>query len=62
MMTFHFSVKRTNKPILKRLKFDLKKLKDPNVLETFQAMIGGTFAPLTIKNSEDKDVDTMITN
>ena len=61
MMTFHFSVKRTNKPILKRLKFDLKKLKDPNVLETFQAMIGGRFAPLTIMSNEDTDIDSMIT-
>ena len=61
MMTFHFSVKRTNKPILKRLKFDLKKLKDPNVLETFQAMIDGKFAPLTIMNNEDTDIHSMIT-
>ena len=61
MMTFHFSVKRTNKPILKRLKFDLKKLKDPNVLETFQAMIDGKFAPLTIMSNEDTDIDSMIT-
>ena len=33
----------------------------PNVLETFQAMIGGTFAPLTITNNEDTDIDSMIT-
>ena len=36
-------------------------LKDPNVLETFQAMIGGTFAPLTILSNEDTDIDSMIT-
>ena len=30
-----------------------RKLKDPNVLETFQAMIGGRFAPLTIMSNED---------
>ena len=35
-------------------------LKDPNVLETFQAMIGGTFAPLIITNKEDTDLDSMI--
>ena len=44
-----------------RLKFDLEKLKDPNVLETFQAMIGGKFVPLTIMSNEDTDVDSMIT-
>ena len=43
------------------LKFDLEKLKDPNVLETFQAMIGRRFAPLTIMSNEDTDIDSMIT-
>ena len=38
-----------------------EKLKDPNVLENFQAMIGGKFAPLTIMNNEDTDLDSMIT-
>ena len=41
--------------------FDFKKLKDPNVLETFQAIIGGKFAPLTIMSNEDTDTDSMIT-
>ena len=41
--------------------FDLEKLKDPNVLETFQAMIGGNFAPLTIMSNEDTDLESMIT-
>ena len=44
-----------------RLKFDLEKLKDSNVLETFQAFIGEKFAPLTIMNNEDTDMDSMIT-
>ena len=50
-----------SKPKHTRLKFDLEKLKDPNVLETFQAMIGGRFAPLTIMSNEDTDIDSMIT-
>ena len=40
--------------------FDHEKLKDPNVLETFRAMIGGKFAPLTIMDNEDRDLDSMI--
>ena len=44
-----------------RLKFYLEKLKDPNVLETFQALIGGRFAPLTIMSNEDTGIDSMIT-
>ena len=44
-----------------RLKFDLEKLKDPCVLETFQAMIGRKFASLTITSNKDTDIDSMIT-
>ena len=36
-------------------------MKDPNVLETFQAMIGRESAPLTIMNDADADLDSMIT-
>ena len=61
MMTFHLHLKRISKPKHTGFKFDLEKLKDPNVLENFQAMIGGKFAPLTIMNSEDTDMDSMIT-
>ena len=53
--------KKISKPKHTRLKFDLHKPKDPNVLETFQAMIGGRFALLTIMSNEDTDIDSMIT-
>ena len=59
--TFHLRLKRTSKPKHTRLKVDLKKLKDPNVLGTFQTMIGGKFAPLTIMNNEDTDMSSMTT-
>ena len=61
IMTFYLRLKRISKPKHTRLKFDLEKLKDPNVLKTFQAMIGGKFEPLTIMNKEDTDMDSMIT-
>ena len=66
MMTFYLRLKRISKPKYARPKFDVeklnkKKLKDPNVFETFQDMIGGKFAPLTIMNNEDADVDSLIT-
>ena len=56
MMTF-LCPKRISKPKHTGLKFDLEKLKDPNVLEIFQAMIGGKFAPLTVMSYEDTDID-----
>ena len=61
MMTFHLHLKRISKPKHTRLKFDLQKLKDPSVLETFKAMIDGKFAPLTIMDNEDTDLDSMVT-
>ena len=61
MMTFRLRLKKTSKPKHTRLKFDLEKLKDPNVLETFQATIGGRIAPFTIMSNEATDIDSMIT-
>ena len=61
MMTFFLRLKKISQPKHTRLKFDLTKLKDPNVLETFQAMTGRKFAPLTIMSSEVTDIDSMIT-
>ena len=61
MMTFNLRLKRISEPKHTRLKFDLEKLKDPNMLETFKAMTGGKCEPLTIINTEDTDLDSMIT-
>ena len=61
MMTFRLHLKKISKPKCIRLEFDLEKLKDPNMLETFQAMIGGRFAPLTIMSNEDININSMIT-
>ena len=61
MMTFNLRLKGISKPNHTRLKFDLEKMKDPNVLETFQAMIGEKFAPLNIMYNEDADMDSMTT-
>ena len=58
---FRLRLEKISKLKYTRLKFDLEKLKDPNVLETFQAMIGGKFAPLTIMSNEDTDIDSVIT-
>ena len=61
MMTFHLRPKRISKPKHKRLIFDHEKMKDPNVLETFQTMTGGKFVPPTIMNNEDTGMDSVIT-
>ena len=61
MMTFHFRLKKISKSKRARLKCDPEKLKDPNVLEPFKAMIGEKFAPLTIMNNEDTKINLMIT-
>ena len=61
MMTFRVRLKKARKPNQPRLRFDLEKLRDPGVACTFQATIGGKFAPLIGLGDEDMDIDTMIT-
>ena len=41
MMTFRVRLKKARKPNQQRLRFDLEKLRDPDVACTFQATIGG---------------------
>ena len=48
MMTFRVHLRKVNKQKETRQKFNLEKLKDPNIHKTLQAMTGGKFAPLTI--------------
>ena len=61
MITFRVRLKKARKPNPPRLRFDLEQLRDPDVACTFQAMIGGKFAPLIGLSDEDMDIDTMIT-
>ena len=46
MMTFQVRLKMARKPNQPRLRFDLEKLRNPDVACTFQATIGGKFVPL----------------
>ena len=52
-------LKMARKPNQLRLRFDLEKLRNPDVACTFQATIGGKFTPLI--GLSDMDMDTMIT-
>ena len=58
MMTFQVRLKLARKPKQPRLRFDLEKLRNPVVACTFQATIGGKFAPLIGLSDEDMDMDT----
>ena len=59
MMTFQVRLKKARKPNQPRLRFDLGKLRDPDVACTFQATIGRKFAPFI--GLSDEEMDTMIT-
>ena len=61
MMTFQVRLKMAREPSQPRLRFDLEKLRNAGVACTFQATIGGKFAPLIRLSDEDMDMDTMIT-
>lgn len=41
---------------------DLEKLKDPTVVDTFQATTGGKFEPLLMLGDENTDLDSMVAN
>ena len=60
MMTFQTRLKKARKPNQPRLSFDLEMLRDPDVACTFQATIGGEFAPLTGLKDEDMDINIII--
>ena len=61
MMTFRVRLKKARKPNQSKLRFDLEKLRDPDVACTFQESIGVKIAPLIGLSDEDMDIDTMIT-
>ena len=60
MMTFKLHLKKVSKQGHSRIRFDLEKLKDPEVAEMFKARIGGKFAPLTLLDTDDVDMDNLI--
>ena len=61
IMTFRVRLKKTKQPNQSRLRFDLEKLRNPDVAGTFQATIGGKFAPLINLRDDDTDTDSMMT-
>ena len=60
MMTFKLHLKKVNKQGHTRIRFDLEKLKDPEVAETFKAMRGEKFAPLTFLDADDSNMDDLV--
>ena len=61
MLTFRVRLKKARKSNQPRLRFDLETLRDPDVAFTFQATVGGKFAPLIGLSNEDMDIDTIMT-
>ena len=60
MMSVRLRLKKIKMQGPTRVKFDLEKLKDTQVADTFQAMIGDKFAPLTLLDVDDTEVDTLV--
>ncbi|XP_076436542.1 uncharacterized protein LOC143276040 [Babylonia areolata] len=59
LATFKLKLKCKRCPRNPRIRFDLEKLKDPEIADVFQAQVGGKFAAL---NLMDIDVDTLANN
>ena len=60
MMSLRLRLNKMKMPGPARVKFDLEKLKDPQVADAFQAMIGGKFAPVILLNADDTEVDILV--
>ena len=60
MMTFRVDLKKVRKPNQPKVRLDLEKLRYPDVACTFQATIGGKFAPLIGLRDENTDINTII--
>ena len=60
-MTFRIRLRKARKANQQTLRFDLEKLRDPDVACPFQATIGGKFAPPIRLSVENMDIDTMST-
>ena len=60
MMSFRLRLKKIKMQGPTRVKFDLKKLKDPQVADAFKAMIGCKFAPPTLLNADHTEVDKLV--
>ena len=59
MMTFNLHLKKVSKKGHTRINFDLEKLKDPEIVEKFKAMIGGKFAPCLL-DADDSNMDDLV--
>ena len=59
-MTLKLHLKRVSKQGHTRIKFDLEKLKDPEVAEMFKPMMGGKFAPLTLLDADDSSMGDLV--
>ena len=60
MMSFRLRLKNIKMQGPTRFKFDLEKLKDPQAADAFQAKIGGKFAPITLFDADDSEVDVLV--
>ena len=58
IMTFRVRQKNSKMATQLRLRFDLEKLRNPDVAGTFQATIDGKFAPLINLRHDDIDIDS----
>ena len=52
LLTMKMKLKKNKTSTNTQIKFDLEKLKDPSIVETFQAQLGGRFATLSLLDTD----------
>ena len=60
MMSFWIHLMKVFKKGSTRIRFNLNELKDPQIAESFRAMIGGKYAPLITLDRDQTDMDSLI--
>ena len=58
-MTFRLYLQRVKNQGSIRIRFSLRKLKDPNIAEMFRATIGGKFAQFLSLENQDTKIDAL---
>ncbi|XP_076438321.1 uncharacterized protein LOC143277407 [Babylonia areolata] len=56
LLTMKMKLKKKHQAVQPRIKFDLEKLKDPEIEEVFQAQLGGRFAALSLLDNNINDL------
>ena len=54
MIAVKLKLKKVQSPVSTKIRFDINKLQDPEIVQRFKAITGGKFAPPLLLESDDR--------